>query len=332
MKLQPLLQPLNVMALMLLLAIGLAPPAEAGECIGCPSPAVSDVIAEAEIPLQRREAPPPWDALIEPARDYVEMDAGDCFFKLSGGDDAELIRSWLVLRAYGEVWNCPHSKSTSTISASVAAEDRTSWSVAESGEVGLNLGVIKAGHALNSTNGGSRGITETTDLSTTITAQACRRIPWLAYLRVGRYKVEIRVAMIQPYKWWTKNSNTGAKVHSSGTYEQECAAITAPFERTAPMAWHLRLAEYPCADCSGIAPKDLGWFPKLPEGEETPPLPPGVEWPDPLTSDPGGNEPWKPEPWKPEPWEDDWVSPHEEVEPPNGLPPGAVPWDFPPVG
>ncbi|MDJ0973395.1 MAG: hypothetical protein QNJ98_02965 [Planctomycetota bacterium] len=318
---------LAAMAFVVLCLGPAAPPALAGECIGCPEPSVSEIVAAENVTLASRSPEPPFDLWGGASRDYMEMDAGDCEFNVTGPEEADRVATWLVLRAYGEVWNCPHSKSSSTISASVTHEDRSDWSLAATVSAGLELGVLKAGAELTETNGGSRGIKETSDLSTTLTAQACRRIPWLAYLRVARYRIEMTVTMVQPYAWWTKNDNTGAKVHQKGTYEVECLSVDIPFQRKAPLAWHLHLASYPCEGCSSEPPKDEGWFPKLPPGVTPPPVPDDVPaWPEPEPEAPrepheGGEAP-----------DEDGDAPADGIVEPNGLPPEAEPWFFPPVG
>lgn len=316
-----------VLALLVLFLGPNLPRASAGECIGCDAPALNDIMAAEGVTLALRHPEPPLDEIVGPARDYMEIDAGDCEFHVSGPEEAEQVASWLVLRAYGEVWNCPHSKSSSTISASVTTDDRSEWSVSGKVSAGLDLGVVKAGAELARTDGGSRGISETADLTTSITAQACRRIPWIAYLRVARFRIDMTITMVQPYAWWTKNAHTGSTVHQKGTYEQVCLSATVPFERKAPLAWHVRLAEYPCADCAGFPPKDLGWFPKLPSGGELPPLPGDMAWPE-------AEPDTAPEPHETD--DGDGDGPEQEagegVVEPDGLPPEAEPWVVPPVG
>lgn len=264
----------------LLLLVGLAPPAHADFCTGCRKPSVAEVLQRTGATLELRGDDGTW---FPKSRDYMEMDAGACELRVSDPDPAALIASKLEYRAGGEVWNCPDSKSDSSISAKIAESDRSEWSEQTTGSIGLKAGPLSFGVAIIKRRGGSHGITETSDLSQTIEAKPCQRVPWLAYLQVSTFQVEVHVTVVQHYVWWTKNSNTDAKVHQKGSFEQSCFAGQTSMRRKAPTMWYIRRMRLSCDGCTGGSTADLGWAPPLPT--PAPELPPGIWWPDPERDD-----------------------------------------------
>lgn len=259
----------------LLIVTVLAAPAAADLCTGCAEPTVAEILQKTGATLEERDV-----GFGDPVRDYMEMDAGDCNESARPDEVARLVSSHIYFRAMGEVWNCPDSASSSTVRAQITHQDRTDWSASSGGNGKIKAPFVEFGLSHVRSNGGARGIVETTDLSQTITAKECQRIPWIAALRVGTFELDVMVSSTQTYAWWTKNTLSDEKVHQKGEYMQPCAAAQVVLERRAPMVWHVRRSQLACSGCTGGAPKDLGWAPPMPPGTPPVPLPPGVWWPD----------------------------------------------------
>ncbi len=248
-----------------------APPAALADgCAGCPSPSLSDLQGAPGFGLASRK-----DFLGRSKQDYYILDKGECEAHIQGIPVITIEDTWLALRASGEVWNCPHSKSSDTITVEAASSDSTEWSFtvtlgSELGPVGATLKrEIQMGRTTGST------VTEVTRVSKTITPTFCHRIQWDAYFVVAKVKAVGHYAFKQRWAWWTKNTVTGStQVHASGDVYMDCGSGSLVLTRKAPLAGHFELTRRGCdgPECVHITPKRLGMFP--------PWVPPGGALPD----------------------------------------------------
>ncbi len=268
-----------LLALLGVLGLG-ASPSVADGCSDCPTPSAESIIAAAGISLETRTG-----VLGVEATDQLHTDQGECHAQGEAIPDIDIKESYLVLSGAGEVWNCPNSKSSSQVTAEIAREHKTDWSLTAAVELSMKTPVAEYKARFSASQGGSDGIREVTRLSTNIQAQNCRRVPWLAYLRVGTYELRADFAISQRWAWWTKNPATGSEVHASGDHMVSCGSTEVVFDRKAPMAWHLRLAFRSC--CGKAGPyRDLGFWPPLPPGLGNPKWPPEFGMPEtPLPQD-----------------------------------------------
>lgn len=288
-------------ALCAITSVTYATPAHAGECEACPDVDVDHLVEVEAIPIERRSG-----MLLHGVPDYVLTHEHPCTVAEVSTPRIRLLGGYLALMAFGEVWNCPDSQSSSQISAEISKEHRTDWSQTGSVSGGFAVGVASVAARYSWTKGGSDSIREVTGLSQTLRAKECTRIPWLAYLYVGRYELKADFVMTRQIDWWTKNHATGHTVHHSGSYMQTCDTATAKWQRLAPMAWHLHLARRGC--CGGQTPtKDLGFFPRLPPTTTPPVVPPQIDWPRQDTDE----DPMRPV----TPGHDEPTPPHEEEAP-----------------
>ena len=231
----------------------------------------------------------------------------------------------LRLRGMGEVWNCPHSSSASTITATAAAEDTKSWSVTNS--FGTKLGGF--GAALESKLvvmvAGATSITKVTTISATLQAAWCHRIPWQAFFDVAKYEAEVDYEVVRRFAWWTKNRMTGDRVRRHGEIWIPCGSGTASLGAQAPIAGHFQLSQRACNDpaCRSVTSKDLGFFPPLPVPHS--PTTPSSDEPDPEERDPDVVDPTEPALPAEGPTDvedaDDEVPPSRDLpDPPAGMP------------
>ena len=300
------------------LVAGLPPAAEAGGCDGCPGPTVLDLRAD---PSFRLPARPGMYGI--PVRDTYFLDRGACHASATGLPIVRRLRSWLVLRGAGEVWNCPHSKSEDTITITSQQSDSTEWTLKT--KVGVELKAPAASLKAEVEAGKSEGvtITEVTQVSKTISPGYCRRITWTGWFEVGEFEATGEFVFRQRWAWWTKNATTGDKVHAKGDIWIECGTHTLVMDRKAPLSGHFELSQRGCDDpaCAGIHERHLGWYP---------PLPPYL--PDPGRPEPGPSDDTVPDD-DPEPDEnpvpDENPAPDEEPEPDRNPEPDATPDEDP---
>ena len=316
-----------LLALLGMLGIGTSPSMADG-CSDCPTPSAESIIAAEGIKLETRTGP-----FGLPSTDQLHTDQGECHAQGEAFPDIDIKESYLVLSGAGEVWNCPDSKSSSQVTAEIAREHKTDWSLTASVELSMKTPVAEYKARFSASQGGSDGIREVTRLSTTIQAQNCRRVPWLAYLRVGTYELRADFAISQRWAWWTKNPATGSEVHASGDHMVSCGSTEVVFERKAPMAWHVRLAVRNC--CGKAGPyRDLGFWPPLPPGLGNPKWPPEFGLPKPplpQDSSTPTDEPTPPagEPNAPQDQEGDMPRLGEPLDDPLAPPPHVLPPDAP---
>jgi hypothetical protein len=282
------------------------PPAHAGGCDGCPGPTIRDLRSNPDFRLPQRS-----DVFGNTYRDYYETDRGECFATASGTPEVKRLRSWLVLRGSGEIWNCPHSVSEDTITITTQQTDSTEWNWRM--KVGAELGVPAAKMKVEVEQGLARGtaITEVTKVTKTMRPGYCRRIPWEGYFEVGEFEATGDFIFQQRWAWWTKNETTGPAVHAKGDVWVNCGTATLILDRKAPISGYFHLSQRGCDDpaCVSIVERKLGWFP---------PLPPHL--PDPKLPDPQSPEEENPEP-EPEPEPAPPVSPLPDTNPePEDLP------------
>ena len=230
------------------------------DCEDCPGPTWAELRAQPGFELLIRRGA--WGAEL----DYVETDGGECRVVLDDVPTVHKTGSWLVLRAAGEVWTCPHSTSTDRIAIETREGDSTAWSV--TGTLGAEADLIVASVQSRLEAGLTRGetITEVTRVEKTIRAAWCRRIPWEGYFEIARYEASASGRIERRFAWWTKNANTGALVHAHGEMQVTCHAGTIVLWRRAPIAGWFHLRERPCNDpaCADVTARDLGWFPDPP--------------------------------------------------------------------
>lgn len=247
-------------AVLLALALLVAPPAAQASCEDCPGPTWAELRAQPGFVMVIRRGP--YGALL----DYLEVDGGECRVVLEDTPTIRKTGSWLVLRATGEVWNCPHSASTDRVVIETREGDSTDWTL--SGTVAAELDAVVASVRAQLEAGISRGasITEVTRVEKTITAAWCRRIPWEGYFEIARYEAVAHGRVERRYAWWTKNLNTGSVVHVHGEMWVHCTSGEILLWRRAAIAGFFHLSEASCKDpaCAPLTPRDLGWFPDPP--------------------------------------------------------------------
>jgi hypothetical protein len=249
-------------ALLAALALVGAPPAHAGGCDACPTPTLQE-LAAAGMVLQTR--PDPLFAGVR-YRDQVYTDAGECTAHLTAPPDVRYDSSYLVVRGEGEVWNCPHSKSTDTITVEASETDSSGWTLTASTSVKLKglagevSAEISAGHSTGT------AITEKTSISKTIDPAWCHRVQWTAKFEVATYVATADFAFTQRWAWWTKNVATGDKALQKGDVVVSCGTATVEISRKAPIAGFFLLSQSGCGGeaCSGVPTCSLGYFPELP--------------------------------------------------------------------
>ena len=100
--------------------------ARADACSKCGPPTKAQFDADPNYALQRRGGE--WD--------YVEMDGGECRVQIEGTPVATCTSAWLVLRGQGEVWSCPHSTSSDTVTVSTTQADTRGWCMSGSLSIG----------------------------------------------------------------------------------------------------------------------------------------------------------------------------------------------------
>ncbi len=315
----------RIYALPLLIAIlGLdAPRSWADGCSDCPAPSAESIISAAGVALETRTG-----LFGEQVTDELYTDQGECTASGEEVPEIDLKESYLVLSAAGEVWNCPQSQSSSQVTAEIAREHKTDWSLSASVELSLKTPVAEYKARFSASHGGSDGIREVTRLATTLQAKNCERVPWLAYLRVGTFELRAEFAVTQRWAWWTKNTLTGSTVHASGDYMQACGSTEITFDRKAPLAWHLRLAHRNCCGGSGRY-RDLGFHPPLPKGLKRPDWPEEFGYPEPPLPQEGTEPQDGTGPAPDGPADDDPLAPpHDPLAPPHdplAPPPDALP-------
>jgi len=237
-----------------------APVARADGCEDCAAPTVADVQAQTGVKLKTRPG------IFGPARDTMEMDAGDCSAQMVAPPEITRLRSWLVLRAMGEVFNCPSVKSSAAVVAETRQSDSSSWSLAVKGSFKLKGLVAEVSAEISTGQTTGVTITEVTRVTQTLQAGSCRRIPWRAYFEVGEFRATAEFAYTQTWAWWTKNATTGASVHAKGTIQVDCGSAEVTLQRKAPVAGYFELSQGACGDpeCGPRADQYLGFFPRLP--------------------------------------------------------------------
>lgn len=275
----PRIPPWLLVPLLLLMPVRLAAATDA--CEGCPPPTDKQLRDAVGTALETRNG----------REDTIYKDKGDCIASMQGAPEIKPIKFWLRRRASGEVWNCPHSKSSDTITVEAHHADKTEWTLQTT--VGMKFKSLVAEVQASLTQGQTTGTTivEVTRVSKTITPNWCRRIEWVGYFLAGEFKATSRFSLKQKWVWWTKNATTGYKVHAKGTVTVSCGSTEIEFRRKAPLAGYFDLTERTCEDstCGDGIPRRLGFFPQLPpEIEPPPPVTPGSE------PEPGGDEPGEP--------------------------------------
>ena len=277
-------KPLFFFAVSLLLLAGLAPAAEAAGCDGCPGPTVRDLRSDPAFVLRLR-----YGHLGQPFSDYYELDRGECHATAKGRPEVKRLRSWLVLRGQGEVWNCPHSKSEDSITIVTQEADSTAWSLKTKVGAEMKTAVAKLKVEVEAGRTGGVTITEVTKVTKTISPGYCRRIAWQGWFEVGEFEATGEFEFRQRWAWWTKNPTTGDKVHAAGDVWVACGSSSIVLDRKAPVSGHFDLNQRGCSHprCQKVLSKHLGWFP---------PLPPHLPDPnEPDTPDEDEDEPFTPD-------------------------------------
>ena len=281
----PLLRALAPL-LMLALLITSAPPAFADGCGGCKGPTLTDLQGESDFQIRVRFG---WLGLMYP--DYYKTDRGECVSKAAGKPVITRLRTWLVLRGQGEVWDCPHSKSADTITITTSEADSTSWTL--KAMVGVELSGVGSKVKAQVEKGQTTGVTivEVTSVSKTITPGWCHRVAWAGYFEVAEFQATAAFTHRQRWAWWTKNTTTGATVHASGDIWMNCGSTTVTLTREAPISGYFDLSQKGCADarCYYVVEKHLGLYPELPP-YLLPPSPSSNDDPN-ATSDEGDTNP-----------------------------------------
>lgn len=256
------LLPRQLMLLLLLPCLAVLLPttlAHAGGCDGCPDPTREQLEAQPGFKIEYR----PMLGRAGGRPDDVYTDAGACNATMVGTPDVQIDDGWLVLRGQGEVWHCPHSKSTDTITIETHASDKTEWkfSVKLSAELGGVGATVKSEVESGRTTG--RTVTEVTRVSKTIAPSFCHRILWRGHFEVVRLKASANYRFTRTWAWWTKNVTTGPKVHASGRMLITCGSGRLEMERIAPISGHFELVQRGCDDeaCANVVHKHLGMFP-----------------------------------------------------------------------
>lgn len=272
--------------LLLCLALASAAPAHAGGCDGCPAPSLTDLQKDPGFKLTNR---PTWWGGVKP--DHYYLSKGACNATIDGPPDIEVLDSWLALRATGEVWHCPHSKSVDTITVESSASDSTEWSFAV--KLSSELGSVGASFKREVEMGNTTGttVTEVTRISKTITPTFCHRITWKAYFQVAKVKAKGTFTFKQHWAWWTKNTTTGSsKVHASGDIYMDCGSGELELTRKAPISGHFDLSQRGCdgPECAHVVSKHVGLFPPWP-GPDAPDEPDAPDGDD--DDDDGDDEP-----------------------------------------
>ena len=265
----PVLRLLLLLLATLLLAA--APtPAHAGACSNCPSPTLANLRLEAGFTLGSH---PTASGLLR--QDYYELDRGECVTASSGVPVITRANSFLVLRGTGEVWHCPHSKAVDAITVESSSTDSTAWSF--SVKIGAEFKALAAKIKAEVEAGITTGvtITEVTSIKKTITPAWCHRITWAGWFEVGNFEAKASIHVKQRWAWWTKNRETGDKVHAKGDIWIDCGAQPIILTRAAPIAGYFALRQKGCADpaCAKVYLLELGFFPLLPTHLKAPTQP-----------------------------------------------------------
>jgi hypothetical protein len=321
-------------AVLALCLLGGAGAAGAFECENCREP-TSEEIANAPGYVRESHGEDP---------DTVSISGGECELRITSDPIVRRENSWLVLRAAGEVFHCPSVSSSDKVSAETAAEDSTTWALANGVELGLSIGdqrALSASFKLKLESGETGGvrIVEVTRIEKTLTAAWCHRVQWWAYFEVGHFSCDADYVIERRYAWWTKNDDTDEKVHRKGNIWVVCDSGTARFQRRAPIAGFFDLTQRGCDDpeCDGVAARDLGWFPPLPPyltppppPENKPKPPPEAPAPDQPPAEPPPPEPAPAPAPAPEPEPDPAPDEPSYGEPPLGNGPWPEPFEDPP--
>lgn len=312
---------LGLLALLLLTGI---PAAHADLCSACPTPTETDVEASGNFTLEVRDGP--FDSY---AKDYIRYTTGECLVAFDGDPVIEKVNPILVERARGSVWNCPHSSSSGTITASAAASDISEWSI--SAEAGLSAKFFGAtvSAKIAAAVKEAQAFTVTTTVSQMLSAKYCHRVPWCAFFEVSDFKASVKVQVSRAYHWWTGNVWTGREVHRDGDLTLPCGGGMVVLTRRAPFSAYFHLSQKPCSDpaCSHVVARHLDFFPQLPPHLKTPEgwEPPDLTDPDTVpapadTESPVGESPPTEEPPIEEPVPGEATEPEAESAEPDDTP------------
>ncbi len=269
------------LALALLLLAGPGRPADADACSDCPGPTLDDLRTQSGFGLETRSL---WGGLVS-AEDRVETNANGCSYAAAGDPRIDVGAAFSVLRGWGEVWNCPESKSSTEIGIEIAEGDSTSWHV--EGEVSAEVNAVALKLAVKLGGGFGRGhvVTEVRSYRQTIEAQPGHRIPWEGYFLLAPLTLTIDLSVTRNWSWWTKNDLTGHEVHRSGTIDVPCGTQTVAVTRQASVGAYLHLSDRACGAAPGSPAVDLGPFPPAAPPVTTPGVPPPF-----LAPDAGGDD------------------------------------------
>jgi hypothetical protein len=264
--------------LALLLLLLQAGAARAEGCAECKAPTEQELAQDPAFALETRGS-----GLFR-YKDRWFVDGGECDVTITDTPEVERRAQWLVLRGSGEVWNCPHSRSADTMTASINEGDLTAWTL--SGDVGASVSFLGASLSakLSADVRQQVSVNVVTTISKQINAGDCRRIRWYAYFLVADLEATVDYTLKRRFAWWTKNKLTGDTVLRKGDYHKDCGGGRATFRMHAPLEGTFRLLETGCGDpeCAPIEPHDLGFFPPL---EQLWPPPEPEPWPE---GDPDG--------------------------------------------
>lgn len=287
--------------------------ARADACSDCPAPSRAELEAQPGFVLGTRPLLQ-WPYL--PVTDSLETFAAECAYSASSAPDVVPGPTWSILRATGEVLNCPWAKTSTEVAFELEEGDSTEWSV--EGEAGASLSAAALSLAAKLKAGYVRGSvrSEVRALKTTIEAQPGHRVPWEGYFEVGPLQLTIDFAVTRRWSWWTKHPNSGDVVLASGSIWMDCGGERVTLKRQAAFHAWVETGDRPCG---------------VPELSARPPAPP--PGPPPVVTPGTGPAPGPVPPQEPgQPGGDpvpDWDEdePRPDLPQPHALPPPA---DAPP--
>lgn len=262
-----------------------APPARADGCDDCRAPTLADLEAAPGFRVELRLLDG-WPHLVLP--DEVAVNGDECSYVARSAPALTTGPTWSVLRAAGEVLNCPWARTSDSVSFEVAEGDTTEWKV--QGEVGATASLAAVQLAAKVGGGYGRGtsVTEVRTHTTTIEAQPGHRVPWEGYFEVAPLTLSIEFAVTRRWSWWTKHPNFGDTVLASGSVWIDCGTERVTLTRRAALRGWVKTGDRPCGepDLGAVTPP----APPPPASEPTPALTP-ASGPAPVAPPRPGQEP-----------------------------------------
>jgi hypothetical protein len=209
------------------------------------------------------------------------LDGGECRSTV-GSTTHTHVAYEIVWEGSGASWNCPFSKSTSTLAVRVANTDRFRWHVEASGGADVDIPLLAKIKLSLSGNVDDENV-KTVDggITQAIEAGYCHKVYWHAVFLADKVKATAKVYLERRWRWWVKRSGLfESTVYASGDIWMPCATYTVELARLEPFQLHIALDDSACPDCSNVRTVGRqGWWPPLPDG-----LPPIDPYPPPPTN------------------------------------------------